>query len=157
MKVSFIFINTHSGELTEIERFPAEPVLGHHHVPAGERARHAHQRIGEIRFLGGDVCHDLAGGAEVDGAAVVAERAGADGDRLDEPAVAEFLAAYRAVGGPVPPEEDDLIVPLIRAKRILEVLRAPFDRDPQWDHQLANLRAYAFLDAPAGPPSAGAH
>jgi Ser/Thr protein kinase RdoA (MazF antagonist) len=67
----------------------------------------------------------------------------ADGDRLDQDAVTEFLHSYRAAGGPVPPDEDDLIVPLIRTKRILEVLRAPTDRHPQWDLQLANLRAYA--------------
>jgi Ser/Thr protein kinase RdoA (MazF antagonist) len=66
----------------------------------------------------------------------------ADGDRLDRRAATEFLAAYRAAGGSVPPDEDDLIVPLIRARLILEVLRAPTDRDPRWDHQLANLRAY---------------
>jgi Ser/Thr protein kinase RdoA (MazF antagonist) len=69
----------------------------------------------------------------------------AAGERLDERAVAEFLAAYRSAGGPVPPDEDDLIVPLVRAKRILEVLRAPTDRDPQWDLQLANLRAYTSI------------
>jgi Ser/Thr protein kinase RdoA (MazF antagonist) len=67
------------------------------------------------------------------------------GDRLDDRAVAEFLAAYRSAGGPVPPAEDDLIVPLVRARRILEVLRAPTDRDPRWDLQLANLRAYKSI------------
>jgi Ser/Thr protein kinase RdoA (MazF antagonist) len=69
----------------------------------------------------------------------------AEDDRLDEQAMAEFLSAYRAAGGPVPTDEDELIVPLVRAKRVLEVLRAPTDRDPQWDYQLANLRAYANL------------
>jgi Ser/Thr protein kinase RdoA (MazF antagonist) len=67
------------------------------------------------------------------------------GERLDDQAAGDFLAAYRAAGGPVPPDEDDLIVPLVRAKLLLEVLRAPTDRDPRWDHQLANLRAYATL------------
>jgi hypothetical protein len=67
------------------------------------------------------------------------------GDRLNRQAVMEFLAAYRAAGGRVPPDEDDLIVPLVRAKLLREVLRAPNDRDPQWDHQLANLRAHAAL------------
>ena len=57
----------------------------------------------------------------------------------------EFLAAYRAAGGLVPPDEDDLIVPLVRARLLLEVLRAPNDRDPRWDHQLANLCAHAAL------------
>jgi Ser/Thr protein kinase RdoA (MazF antagonist) len=69
----------------------------------------------------------------------------AQGDRLDDQAVAEFLATYRAAGGPVPPDEDDLIVPLVRARLVLEVLRAPNDRDPRWDHQLENLRAHAAL------------
>jgi hypothetical protein len=32
-------------------------------------------------------------------------------------------------------------VPLIRVKRILEVLRAPTDREPRWDHQRHNLRS----------------
>jgi len=71
----------------------------------------------------------------------------AQGERLDDQAMGEFLAAYRAAGGPVPPDEDDLIVPLIRARLLLEVLRAPTDRDPRWDHQLANLRAHATLSA----------
>ncbi len=66
-------------------------------------------------------------------------------DRLDADAVAEFTEAYRAGGGPVPSNEDNLILPLIRAKLILEVLRAPNDRNPRWDYQLANLRTYANL------------
>jgi hypothetical protein len=57
----------------------------------------------------------------------------------------DFLHAYRAASGRVPPEEDDLIVPLLQVKRILEVLRAPTDRHPRWDYQLANLRAYQLL------------
>lgn len=68
------------------------------------------------------------------------------GDELDTRAMTAFIAAYRDAGGRVPPAEDDLLVPLIRAKRILEVLRAPTDRDPQWDYQLANLQAYERLD-----------
>jgi Ser/Thr protein kinase RdoA (MazF antagonist) len=68
----------------------------------------------------------------------------ADGD-LDTSAVQDFLHAYRAASGRVPPEEDDLIVPLMQVKRILEVLRAPTDRHPRWDYQLANLRAYQLL------------
>jgi Ser/Thr protein kinase RdoA (MazF antagonist) len=69
----------------------------------------------------------------------------ADGGRLDAHAVAEFLTAYRAAGGPVPSAEDALIVPLLRARRILEVLRAPTDRNPRWDLQLSNLQAYVAL------------
>jgi Ser/Thr protein kinase RdoA (MazF antagonist) len=67
---------------------------------------------------------------------------------LDQGALTEFLRAYRAAGGPVPPEEDDLIVPLVRARLLLEVLRAPYDRQPQWDRQLVSLRAYTGLSAP---------
>jgi Ser/Thr protein kinase RdoA (MazF antagonist) len=66
-------------------------------------------------------------------------------EELDSQAAGTFLAAYREAGGTVPPNEDDLIVPLVRVKRILEVLRAPTDRDPRWDYQLANLRAYENL------------
>jgi Ser/Thr protein kinase RdoA (MazF antagonist) len=62
-------------------------------------------------------------------------------EEFDANAATAFLAAYREVGGLVPPKEEDLIIPLMRVKRILEVLRAPTDRDPRWDYQLANLRA----------------
>jgi Ser/Thr protein kinase RdoA (MazF antagonist) len=72
----------------------------------------------------------------------------ADAGRLHQRAVTEFLTAYRAAGGTVPSDEDDLIVPLIRARRILEVLRAPTDRHPRWDLQQANLRAYTALSGP---------
>jgi Ser/Thr protein kinase RdoA (MazF antagonist) len=65
-------------------------------------------------------------------------RTGAD---LDRSALARFVAAYRAGGGPVPPAEDELLVPFIRVKRVLEVLRAPTDRHVDWDDQLENLRA----------------
>ena len=60
-------------------------------------------------------------------------------------AIADFIAGYRDAGGRLPPDEEELIIPLIRAKRILEVLRAPTDRDPRWDLQLANLGAYEAL------------
>jgi Ser/Thr protein kinase RdoA (MazF antagonist) len=60
-------------------------------------------------------------------------------------AITDFVTAYRGAGGRVPAEEDDLILPLLRAKRILEVLRAPTDRHPRWDLQLANLEAYQAL------------
>ena len=63
------------------------------------------------------------------------------GPELDRSALARFVAAYRAGGGPVPPAEDDLLVPFIRVKRILEVLRAPTDRHANWDDQLENLHA----------------
>jgi hypothetical protein len=63
------------------------------------------------------------------------------GDELDLEACRRFLAAYRAAGGIARALDDDLLVPLIRVKRILEVLRAPTDREPRWDHQRHNLRA----------------
>jgi Ser/Thr protein kinase RdoA (MazF antagonist) len=69
-----------------------------------------------------------------------------DGD-LDIGAKLDFLDSYRAASDRVPSEEDDLIVPLLRAKRILEVLRAPTDRHPRWDYQLANLQAYEVLSS----------
>jgi Ser/Thr protein kinase RdoA (MazF antagonist) len=65
-------------------------------------------------------------------------------------AMTDFVRVYRAAGGPVPPEEDDLIVPLVRARLLLEVLRAPYDRQPQWNRQMASLRAYTSLSAIAG-------
>ena len=68
------------------------------------------------------------------------------GGDLDTSATQGFLDTYRAASGRVQPEEDDLIVPLLRVKRILEVLRAPTDRHPRWDYQLENLRAYQLLD-----------
>jgi Ser/Thr protein kinase RdoA (MazF antagonist) len=66
---------------------------------------------------------------------------------LDLSAKQDFLDSYRAASGRVPPEEDDLIVPLLRVKRILEVLRAPTDRHPRWEYQLDNLRAYQVLSS----------
>jgi Ser/Thr protein kinase RdoA (MazF antagonist) len=65
-------------------------------------------------------------------------------------AMTDFVRVYRAAGGSVPPEEDDLIVPLVRARLLLEVLRAPYDRQPQWNRQMASLRAYTSLSAIAG-------
>jgi Ser/Thr protein kinase RdoA (MazF antagonist) len=59
--------------------------------------------------------------------------------------ITHFVAGYRDGGGSGAGDDDDLILPLIRAKRILEVLRAPTDRQPRWDLQLANLEAYQAL------------
>jgi Ser/Thr protein kinase RdoA (MazF antagonist) len=64
---------------------------------------------------------------------------------LDRSALAQFIDSYRGAGGRVPHEEEDLIVPLVRVKRILEVLRAATDRNPRWDYQLGNLRAYELI------------
>jgi hypothetical protein len=56
----------------------------------------------------------------------------------------EFLTVYRAAGGTVPSDEYDLIVPLIRAWRILE----PADRHSRRDLQQANLRAQTARSGP---------
>lgn len=61
---------------------------------------------------------------------------------LDRDQLAEFVAAYRAAGGTAPAEEDDLIVPFIRVKRLMEVLRAPTDRQVDWAYQARNLDAF---------------
>jgi Ser/Thr protein kinase RdoA (MazF antagonist) len=74
------------------------------------------------------------------------------GDELDDAAARRFVAAYREAGGTAPREEQDLLVPLMRVKRILEVLRAPDDREPRWEHQRHNLRALRRL-ASASLPS----
>jgi Ser/Thr protein kinase RdoA (MazF antagonist) len=66
---------------------------------------------------------------------------------LDPDACRAFVAAYRAGGGTAPARDDDLLVPLVRVKRILEVLRAPSDRDPRWEHQRRNLRSLERLAA----------
>jgi len=65
----------------------------------------------------------------------------ADRDELDSARLAEFVATYRGAGGPVPSDEDELLVGFVRVKRILELLRAPTDRRVDWDYQLRNLRA----------------
>lgn len=67
------------------------------------------------------------------------------GGELGKDTITDFLGAYRAAGGPVPPQEEELIIPLVRARLLLEVLRAPRDRHPQWDQQLISLRAYYAL------------
>ena len=57
----------------------------------------------------------------------------------------EFVHAYRDAGGTVPPAEDDTLIPLIRVRRVLEILRAPYDRHVDWDYQLRNLEAFHAL------------
>ena len=66
-------------------------------------------------------------------------------DELDTAAAHRFLTTYREAGGTAPREEEDMLVPLMRIKRILEVLRAPTDREPRWQHQRHNLRALQHL------------
>jgi Ser/Thr protein kinase RdoA (MazF antagonist) len=65
-------------------------------------------------------------------------------------AMTVFVRTYRAAGGAVQPADDDLLVPLVRARVVLEVLRTPYDRYPQWDEQLVNLGALRALDGSAG-------
>jgi hypothetical protein len=64
---------------------------------------------------------------------------------LDGAASGRSVDAYRAAGGTAAPHDDDLLVPLLRVKRILEILRAPTDREPRWEHQRRNLRSLANL------------
>jgi Ser/Thr protein kinase RdoA (MazF antagonist) len=64
---------------------------------------------------------------------------------VDPEAIGEFVAAYRDAGGTVPPDEDDLLVPLIRVKRIVEVLRMPTDRHVDLDYHARNLDAFWSL------------
>jgi Ser/Thr protein kinase RdoA (MazF antagonist) len=71
------------------------------------------------------------------------------GDELDPAAARRFLTAYREAGGTAPREEEDMLLPLMRVKRILEVLRAPTDREPRWQHQRHNLRALQHLASTA--------
>jgi len=70
--------------------------------------------------------------------------AGADG-ALDADAFSAFLGAYRDAGGTVPAHENDLLVGLMRVRRVLELLRAPYDRHVDVDHQLRNLGALERL------------
>jgi Ser/Thr protein kinase RdoA (MazF antagonist) len=67
------------------------------------------------------------------------------GDTLDRTESARFVAWYREAGGTAPPDDDDLLVPLVRVRRILEVLRARTDRVPRWEHQRRNLRSLSNL------------
>jgi Ser/Thr protein kinase RdoA (MazF antagonist) len=64
---------------------------------------------------------------------------------LDPEAMTEFVAAYRGAGGTVPVEEDELLVPLIRVKRIVELLRMPTDRHVDLDYHARNLDAFWSL------------
>jgi Ser/Thr protein kinase RdoA (MazF antagonist) len=68
-----------------------------------------------------------------------------DDETFDAAEADAFLRAYRAAGGVVPAAEDDLLVPLIRVRRILELPRAPYDREVDRDYQRANLDAFQRL------------
>lgn len=76
-----------------------------------------------------------------------------DDDDLDPDACRAFVDAYRDAGGTVSRHDEELVIPLVRAKRILEVLRAPTDRHPRWEHQRGNLRSLEKLAARS--PDAG--
>lgn len=64
---------------------------------------------------------------------------------LDREAAARFGSAYREAGGPFAGDVDRLLVPLIRVRRVLEVLRAPTDRHVDWEYQRRNLEAFDRL------------
>lgn len=69
----------------------------------------------------------------------------------------EFLAAYRAAGGPVPREEERLLVPMIRTVRLGEALRHLTDaaHGRAWDafYTTHNLRSFENLrGAPSDAP-----
>ena len=66
-------------------------------------------------------------------------------DDFDRAAAERFIASYRDAGGTVSPLEDDLLVPFIRVRRIMEVIRAPADRHVDWEYQRHNLRSFARL------------
>ena len=72
----------------------------------------------------------------------------AAGDDIDRGAARCFAAAYRDAGGPSPPDDDALILPLVAVKRTLEVLRSPTDRHPRWDLARRNLRSLELLARP---------
>jgi Ser/Thr protein kinase RdoA (MazF antagonist) len=67
------------------------------------------------------------------------------GHELDRGACERLVAAYRSDGGTSPRSDDDLLIPLMRVRWILEVLRAPTDRRPRWERQRGKLRALADL------------
>lgn len=67
--------------------------------------------------------------------------------RPDDGTANAFLRAYRDAGGTVSAPLESLL-PFIRAKRVLEVLRAPTDRHVDWQYQLRNLQALEYLPAP---------
>ena len=64
---------------------------------------------------------------------------------LKRAAADEFVRAYRAAGGTVPADEDDTLIPLVRVRRVLELLRGPYDRTVDWNYQLCNLEAFYGL------------
>ena len=67
----------------------------------------------------------------------------------------DFLRAYREAGGPVPETDFDLLVPLNRCVRLVEVLFALDEarRGQPWDagYTLHNLRALENLESAATP------
>jgi Ser/Thr protein kinase RdoA (MazF antagonist) len=67
------------------------------------------------------------------------------GDDLDRAAAERFVRAYRAAGGPVPAAEDGPLLPLLRARRLLEVLRAPTDRHVDWGYHWRNVQVFEHL------------
>jgi homoserine kinase type II len=64
---------------------------------------------------------------------------------FDREAANRFVAAYRDAGGTVPLEEDHLLVPFIRVRRIMEVVRAASDRHVDWEYQRHNMLSFRNL------------
>jgi Ser/Thr protein kinase RdoA (MazF antagonist) len=64
---------------------------------------------------------------------------------LDRVAAREFVRVYREAGGTVPADEDQTLIPLVRVRRVLELLRAPYDTLVDWNYQLCNLEAFQSL------------
>jgi len=77
------------------------------------------------------------------------------GSMLHADRAEEFLHAYREAGGPVPERDFDLLVPLNRCVRLIEVLFALDEgrRGQPWDaaYTLGNLRALEKLENLAAP------
>jgi hypothetical protein len=66
------------------------------------------------------------------------------GDDFDRDRAARFAAAYRSEGGVAPPAHDVHLEPLIRCRRLVELLWAlsePRSGDWDWSYELHNLRA----------------
>jgi Ser/Thr protein kinase RdoA (MazF antagonist) len=68
----------------------------------------------------------------------------------------QFLAAYRAAGGPVPRDEERLLVPMIRSVRLAEALRHLTDAADgrAWDARYTAHNLRAFENLRAAPPDA---
>jgi Ser/Thr protein kinase RdoA (MazF antagonist) len=122
------------------ERTPAETVV-HGDYFRGNVLCRGGEAIGLVDFE--DMRLDWAV-ADLAGAAWEFCKAG-DCETFDRAEAHAFIQAYRAAGAATPSADDDLIVPLIRVRRVLELVRAPYDRRVDWEYQIANLDAFERL------------